>query len=55
MLHHQLGGYIQRQLCNAMKDCDQGKRAILSGLKLQLLLLHRGGLDDLDEQEEVHH
>ena len=54
MLQRQLGSYIQRQLSNAMKDCDPGKRAILSGLKLQLLLLHRGGLDDLEEQEEVH-
>ena len=30
-----------------MKDADPSRRAIYSGIKLQLLLLHRAGFDDL--------
>jgi hypothetical protein len=32
-----------------MKDADPSRRAIFSGIKLQLLLLHRAGFDDLME------
>jgi voltage-gated sodium channel len=51
MLQRQLSSYIQRQIALVMTDTDPSRRAMFGALKLQLLHLHRAGLDDIQDSE----